>query len=125
VKNIDTAKIDQDTWNRYLMVGFVSTTILWNASSNQALRQSYNTLRSELVQPSASTLNNICWKESPLTEHAITKKLPRRNKVSLGLDRWTSMNNLTIKSVFTKYMDQHWALLEVQLIFHKIDSQSF
>jgi hypothetical protein len=55
VKNIDTAKIDQDTWNRYLMVGFVSTTILWNALSNQALRQSYNTLRSELVQPSAST----------------------------------------------------------------------
>jgi hypothetical protein len=52
---------------------------------------------------------------------AIKKQLPIRNKVSLALDRWTSMNKIAITSVIAYYMDRNWALREVQLAFDEVD----
>jgi hypothetical protein len=56
---------------------------------------------------------------------AIKKQLPSRNKVSLALDGWTSMNKLAITSVNTYYMDRKYALREVHLAFDEIDSPFF
>jgi len=40
-KDIETSEFHQDTWNRYLMLGFVSAHIPWNAISNLELWRSY------------------------------------------------------------------------------------
>jgi hypothetical protein len=56
---------------------------------------------------------------------AIKKKLPLTNKVSLALDRWTSMKKLVITSVIAYCMDRNWALREVQLAFDEVDSPIF
>jgi hypothetical protein len=37
------------------------------------------------------------------------------------LDGWTSMNKLAITSVIAYYMDQNWALHDVQLAFDVVD----
>ena len=66
---------DEDTWNRYLMLGFVSAHIPWNAISNLELRRSYKALCDDLVLPSATTLSNICQREYALTVDAIKKQL--------------------------------------------------
>ena len=60
-----------------------------------------------------------------MTVGAIMKKLPSGNKVSLGLDGWTSMNKLAITSVIANYMHRNWVLREVQLAFDEVDSQFF
>jgi len=60
-----------------------------------------------------------------LTVDAIKKQLPSQNKVSLALDRWTSMNKLAIMSVIAYYMDRNWALRKVQLAFDEVDHQFF
>jgi len=52
---------------------------------------------------------------------AIQKQLPIRNKVSLALDGRTSTTKLAITSVIAYYMDQNWALREVQLAFDEVD----
>jgi len=103
------------------MLGFVSAHIPWNAISNLELQWSYRAFHDDLVLPSATTLSNICQREYALTVDAIKKQLPIRNKVSLALDRWTSTNKLTIPSVIIYYMDQNWALREVQLAFDEVD----
>jgi hypothetical protein len=92
------------------MLGFVSAHSTWNTLSNLGLRQSYNTLRRELVLPSPSTWSNICRREYTLTVDAIKKELPSTNKVSLALDGWTSTNNLATTSVIANYMDRNWVL---------------
>jgi len=120
-KDIETSEFHQDTWNRYLMLGFVSAHIPWNALSNLELWQSYMALSDDLVLPSATTLSNICLKEYALTVDAIKKQLPLWNEVTLALDRWTSTNKLAITSVIAYYMDQNWALREVQLAFDEVD----
>jgi len=107
------------------MLGFVSAHIPWNAISNLELQRSLNALRSDLVLPSASTLNNICWREFTLTVDAIKLQLPSRNLVSLALDRWTSMNKLALMSAISCHMDSNWALREVQLAFDDVDSPLF
>jgi hypothetical protein len=56
---------------------------------------------------------------------AIKKKLPSRKKVSLALDGWTSTKQLAIMSVIAYYMNQNWALQEVQLAFDEVDSPFF
>jgi len=103
------------------MLGFVSAHIPSNAISNLELRRSYKALCDDLVLPSATTLSNICRREYALTVDAINKQLPVRNKVSLALDGWTSTNKLAIMSVIAYYMDQNWALREVQLAFDEVD----
>jgi hypothetical protein len=103
------------------MLGFVSAHIPWNAISNLELRQSYNALHDDLVLSSARTLNKICQREYALTVDAIKKQLPIRNKVSLALDWWTSTNIVAITLVIAYYMDQNWALREVQLAFDEVN----
>jgi len=120
-KTFETSEFHQDTWNRYLMLGFVSAHIPWNAISNLELWRSYKSLHDDLVLPSATTLSNICRREYALTVDAIEKQLPIRNKVSLALDGWTSTNKLAIMSVIAYYMDRIWALREVQLAFDEVD----
>ena len=111
-KDFETSEFHQDTWNCYLMLGFVSGHIPRNAISNLELRRSYEALRDDLVLPSATTLGNICRREWALTEDQIMKKLPLRNEVSLALDGWTSTNKLAITSVIAYYMDRKLALRE-------------
>jgi len=77
-------------------------------------------LHADLVLPSAATLSNICWREYALTVDAIKKQLPSRDNVSSALDRWTSLNKPAITSVIAYYMDQNWALREVQLAFDEV-----
>jgi len=123
VKYFDTAEFHQDTWNCYLMLGFVSAHIPWKAISNLALQQPYNPVRSELVLPSASTLGNICGREYTPTVDAIQKQLLSRNIVSLPLDGCTSTIKLAITLVIAYYMDRNWAPHEVQLAFDEVDCQ--
>jgi len=98
-KDFVTSEFHQDTWNRYVILGFVSAHIRWNAISNLQLQRSYKALRNDLVLPSATTLSNICGRESALTVDAIKKQSPSRNKVSLAYDGWTSTNKLAIRLV--------------------------
>jgi len=58
-KDFETSELDQDMWNRYLMLGFVLVHIPWNAISNLKLRSSYEALRNDVVRPYATTLSNI------------------------------------------------------------------
>jgi len=60
-KEFVTDELYQDTWNQNLMFGSVMAHILGNARSNLEVWLSYNALRSELVQHSTITLNNISW----------------------------------------------------------------
>jgi len=103
------------------MLGFVSAHIPWNAISNPELRWSYKALRDDLVLPSATTICNICRRESALTVDAMKKQLQLRHKVSLALDGWTSTNKLVITWVIGYYMDHKRALREVQLAFNEVD----
>jgi hypothetical protein len=112
-KDFETSAFHQDTWNRYLMLGFVSAHIPWNVISNLELRRSYKALRDDLVLLSATNLSNICLREYVLTVDAIKKQLPSQNKVSLALDGWTSTNKIAITSVIAYYMDCNWASREV------------
>jgi len=77
------------------------------------------------VLPLAPTLSNICCREYSLNVDAIKKQLLSQNKVSLALDRWTSTNKVAITSVITYYMDQNWALREVQLALDEVDPLFF
>ena len=124
-KHYLTSEFHQDTWNRYCMLGFVSAHIPWNAMSNVELQRSLNTLRGELVLPSTSTLSKICRREYSVTVDAIQKQLPSRNKVRISVDVWTSTNIVAITSVIAYYMDQNWALRDVQLAFDKVDRLIF
>jgi len=103
------------------MLGFVSAHIPWNAISNLELRRSYKALHDDLVVPSATTPSNSHRREYALTVDAIKKQWPLRNKVSFAFDRWTTTNKLAITSVIADYMDQNWALREVQLAFDEVD----
>jgi len=87
------------------MSGFVSAHIPWHAISIIELQRSYKALHDDLVLPSATTLSNICRRNYALTVDAIKKQLLSRNKASLALDGWTSMNKLGITSVIAYYMD--------------------
>jgi len=119
-KDIETSEFHQDTWNRYLMLGFVSAHIPWNAIWNLELRWSYKALHDNQVLPSATTLSNIHWRQYAPTVHVIEKQLPSRNRVSLDLNGWTSTNNQALKSVIAYNIDRNWALREVQLAFNEV-----
>jgi hypothetical protein len=81
-KDVEISKSHQDTWNRYLMIGFVSAHIPWNTISNLELRRSFKSLRDDLVLLSTTTLSNICQREYALTVDTIKKQLPIWNKAS-------------------------------------------
>jgi hypothetical protein len=120
-QDFENSQFHRDRWNCYLMLGFVTANIPWNAISNLNLRRSYMGLRVDLVLPSATTLSNICWRQYTLHVDAINKQLPIRSKVSLALDGWTSTNKLAITSVMVYYIDRDWASHEVQLAFVEVD----
>jgi len=124
-KDFETSEFHQDTWNGYLMLGFVSAHIAWNAISNLELQLSYQTLRSAIVLPSATTLSNVCRRERALTVDAIKNQLQSQNKVSLALDVGTSTDKLAITSFIAYYLDQNWALREVHLAFNEVDRLFF
>ena len=65
-EDFETSQFHQDTWNRYLMLGFVSAHIPLNAISNLELWWSYKALGHDPVLPSATTLSNICRREYAL-----------------------------------------------------------
>jgi len=102
------------------MLGFDLAHIPWTAPTNLEVWQSYNALPSKLGLPSTGTLSNICGREYLLTGDAIKKQLPSLNKVSLALDSWTSMNTSGIPSVIAYYIDQKWAMRQVQLAFNEV-----
>jgi len=120
-KDFETSEFHQDTWNRYLMLGFVSAQIPWNALSNLEVRQSYKALRDYQVLPSTTTFSNIFRGDYAWTVVTIEKQLPLRNIVSVALEEWTWTNKLAIMSVIANYMDRNWALREVQITFDEVD----
>jgi len=124
-KDFETSEFHQDTWIHYLTLGFLSAHIPWNPISNLDLRPSYKALHDGLVQPSTTTLSNICQREYALTVDAIKKLWLSLKKVSLALDGWTSTNKLAITSVITYYMDRNWALREAQPALHEVDHLFF
>jgi hypothetical protein len=95
-KDFETSKFHQDTWNQFLILGFGSAHILWNAISNLELQRPYKVFRDDLVLPSATALSNIYRREYALTVDAIKKSLASQNKVSIALDGWTSSNDLAL-----------------------------
>jgi len=123
--DFETSKIHPDTWNRYVMLGFVSAHRPWNASSHLELRRSCKALREELVLLSATTLSNICRRGYALTVDAMKNPLPSRNNVSLALDGWTSTNKLEITLVIANYMDRKGGFHELQLAFDEVDHLFF
>jgi len=120
-KAFETSKFHQDTWNRYLMLGFVSAQITWNTISNLQQWRPYKALQSDHLLPYATTLRNICQREYAQTMDAIKTQLPSRNIFSLALNGWTSTNKLGKISVIAPNMDRHWPLHEVQLAFDDVD----
>ena len=120
-KGFETSEFHQDTWNRYLMLGFVFAHIPWNAISNLELRQSYKVLSDHLLLPSARTLRNICRRDYALTMDAIKKQLPWRKIVCSALETWRPSITLAIMSVIAYYMDRIWGLREVPLAFDEVD----
>jgi len=124
-KDFATSKFHQDTWNRYLMLGFVSAHIQGNAISNLDLRRSYKALWSKPVLPSATTLGNISPREYAPTVDAIMKQLVSWKQASLALEGWTSKNTLTTTLGIAYYMDRNSALHVVQLTFDEVDCLFF
>ena len=124
-KHFEPSKFRQDMWNRYHMLGFHSANIPWKAISNLGLWRSYEALCYDLVLPSAMIFHNISSWKYALTEDAIKKQLPLRNKVSLALDGWTSTNKLAISSVMAYYMDRECGLPEIHLTFNEVDRLFF
>jgi hypothetical protein len=120
-KDFETSEFHQDTWNHYLIFGFVSAHIQWKAISNLQLRRSCKALPDDLVLPCATTVSNISRREYALTVDVFKKQLRLRNEVGLALDGWTSTNKLAITSVITYYMDLFWALRKVQLAFDEVN----
>jgi len=72
-KDLEDSQFHQDTWNQYLMLGFVSGHISWSAISNLELWWSYMALQDDQVMPSATTLSNICRREYAICVDAINK----------------------------------------------------
>jgi len=97
--NFATAKYQQDTWNHYLMLGFVSAYIPWNPQSNLEWWWGYDALWRKQVLPTVSIPSCICWREYTMTADGIKKQLRLKIKVSYAVNRWTSTNTLAISLV--------------------------
>jgi len=120
---IESSEFQQDTWNRYLILRFVSAPVPWDAISNQEQRWSYKTSHNDQVLPSTLTLSNSCRREYPQPVDEIEKQLQLRNTVSLALDGLIARNSLAITLVIAYYTDRNWALREVQLPFDEVNHQ--
>jgi hypothetical protein len=67
----------------------------------------------------------MCRWEYALNVDAIKNQLPSPIKVSLGLDKCKSTNKIAITSVSAYYINQNWALHEVQLTFNEVNRLFF
>jgi hypothetical protein len=103
------------------MFGFHSALIACYAVSNLELRRLYEALHYDLVLPSGTNLSIICRRDYALNMDAMLKQSPSRNEVGSPLDAWTSTDKLAIMSVIAYYLDQNWALGELQLAFEEDD----
>ena len=99
-RDFQISEFHQDTWNRYLMLGFVPAHIPWNAISNLELRRSYKALRDHLVLPSATILSNIGRREYALTVDAIP--VPILLRVSFHLISVTTLCDIIIHQCMCK-----------------------
>jgi len=124
-KHFEPSEFHQDTRNSYLILGFDSAHVPWNAILNLDLQRSYKALRDDLVLLSATTLSKICRRDYALTVDAIKKNSPSCNKVSSDLDGGTSQNKLAMTLVIAYYIGRHWALREVQPAIDKVDRLFF
>jgi hypothetical protein len=120
-RDFDISEFHHDTWNHYLMLGFVLAYIPWNTTSNCELWWSHKALHDDLVLPSDTTLSIICRCENALTVDAVKKQFPVRNKVCFTLDGWISTNKLASTSIIGYYIDRNGALREVELAFDEVE----
>lgn len=111
---------EQNSWNRYLLIGLLSALIPLNAISNREFRRVFYALRRDVKLPSVSTLSRILESEYNMTLEAIKSQIPQGQKVSIALDGWTSQNRLAITSVIMYYISRNWTLEEVQLAFEEV-----
>lgn len=111
---------DQQSWNRYLLLGLLSALIPLNAISNREFRRVFFSLRHDLKLPSVSTLSRLLESEYDKTIEAIKHQIPLGQRVSIALDGWTSQNRLAITSVIMYYISRNWKLEEVQLAFEEV-----
>jgi hypothetical protein len=98
-KYFETSKFRQDTWDLYLMLGFVLAYNLSNDNVNLELPQTDKALRDDLVLSSATTLSNIYRRQYALTVEAIKTQLPSQHPGNLSLDWWTLTNKLALTLV--------------------------
>ena len=80
---------DQQSWNRYLLLGLLSALIPLNAISNREFRRVFFSLRHDLKLPSVSTLSRLLESEYDKTIEAIKHQIPLGQRVSIALDGWT------------------------------------
>ena len=118
--DIAAKEFDQHTWNRYLLLGFLSALIPFNTLTNPELRRILFSLKPDVNIPSVSTLRRLLATEYEKTTQAIRDNIPEGQKVGLALDGWTSGNKLAISSVIMYYISKNWELKEVQLAFEEV-----
>ena len=118
--DIAVKEFDQHTWNRYLLLGFLSALIPFNTLTNPELRRILFSLKPDVNIPSVSTLRQLLATEYEKTTKAIQDNIPEGQKVGLALDGWTSGNKLAISSVIMYYISKNWELKEVQLAFEEV-----
>lgn len=111
---------NQESWNRYLLLGLLSALVPLNALSNVELRRVFFSLRSDVKIPSVGTLTNLLAREYEMTLAAIKEQIPTGQKVSIALDGWTSQNRLAITSVIMYFISKNWKLEEVQIAFEEV-----
>jgi hypothetical protein len=119
-EDFDPTECHKRTGNGYLMLGFFSSHIPWNAISNLGGRWSYKALLNDLLLPFTMIISKFSWTEYALTGNAIRKQFRLPNKDSLALDGGESTYKLAITSVIIYYRDRNWALREVQLAFNEV-----
>ena len=111
--DIAVKEFDQHTWNRYLLLEFLSALIPFNTLTNPELRRILFSLKPDVNIPSVSTLRRLLATEYEKTTQAIRDNIPEGQKVGLALDGWTSGNKLAIASVIMYNISINWELKEV------------
>src|SRR5437588_3664703 len=97
---------DQQSWNRYLLLGLLSALILLNAISNREFQRVFFSLRHDFKLPSVSTLSRLLESEYDKTIEAIKHQILLGQRVSIALDGWTAQSRLAITSVIIQSVDK-------------------
>ena len=118
--DVAVKEFDPHTWNRYLLLGFLSALIPFNTITNPELRRILFSLKPDVNLPSVSTLRRLLATEYEKTTKSIRDNIPEGQKVGLALDGWTSANKLAISSVIMYYISKSWQLKEVQIAFEEV-----